>query len=108
MEGERWILIGIVGDSRMIISFRHKGLEELYTAGRSAKIDSKKHRRIIRRLDALNAARIPSDVNVPGFNFHQLQGIDPPRYSVHVNGPWAITFGFEGENAAQVDFENYH
>ncbi len=27
-----------------------------------------------------------TDLNVPGFNFHGLQGM-PKRYSIHVNGP---------------------
>ena len=42
-------------------------------------------------------------MRVPGFDFHPLRGFDPPRYSVHVNGPWCITFEFDGENAAKVD-----
>jgi proteic killer suppression protein len=25
-----------------------------------------------------------------------------------VNGPWCITFEFEGKDAVQVDFEQYH
>jgi plasmid maintenance system killer protein len=32
----------------------------------------------------------------------------PVRYSVHVNGPWCITFEFEGGDATRVDFEQYH
>ena len=47
-------------------------------------------------------------MNVPGFDFHALGGFKPTRYSVHVNGPWCITFEFNGENAARVDFEQYH
>jgi proteic killer suppression protein len=27
---------------------------------------------------------------------------------VHVNGPWCITFEWQGENANKIDFENYH
>jgi proteic killer suppression protein len=27
---------------------------------------------------------------------------------VHVNGPWCITFEFEGGDAYRVDFEQYH
>jgi addiction module HigA family antidote len=41
---------------------------------------------ILRRLDALDVAAKPADMNVSGFNFHSLQGFDPTRYSVHVNG----------------------
>ena len=34
-----------------------------------------------------------------------LRGFKPPRYSVHVNGPWCVTFEFEG---GAPDFEQYH
>lgn len=30
------------------------------------------------------------------------------RYSIHVNGPWCITFEFENGSAYRVDFEQYH
>jgi proteic killer suppression protein len=39
--------------------------------------------------------------------FHGLQGA-PKRYSVHVNGPWCITFEFVDGDALNVDFEQYH
>nr|WP_084173439.1 type II toxin-antitoxin system RelE/ParE family toxin [Halomonas zincidurans] len=29
-------------------------------------------------------------------------------YSVHVDGNWAVTFTFDGEDADQVDYEDYH
>ncbi len=91
----------------MIISFRHKGLAELFADGKTAKIDRKMHPRIIERLDALEAAKRPSDMNIPGHKFHSLHTV-PVRYTVHVNGPWCITFEFDGENAARVDLEQYH
>jgi hypothetical protein len=50
----------------------------------------------------------PEDMNLPGFDFHALRGFSPTRYMVHVNGPWCITFEFDGKDAAQVDFEQYH
>jgi toxin HigB-1 len=46
-------------------------------------------------------------MNVPGFDFHPLRGFKPTRYSVHVNGPWCITFEFEDGDACRVDFEQY-
>jgi proteic killer suppression protein len=63
--------------------------------------------RALRRLDAINAAKTPDALNLPGFDFHPLQG-KPKRYSVHVNGPWCITFEWAGENAQRVNLENYH
>ena len=36
------------------------------------------------------------------------EGHKPPRYSIHVNGPWCLTFEFEEGDAHRVDFEQYH
>ncbi|MCX8518064.1 MAG: type II toxin-antitoxin system RelE/ParE family toxin [Rhodoferax sp.] len=91
----------------MIESFRHKGLRQLFENGSSAKLQNALAERALRRLDALDIAQTPESMNIPGFNFHELQG-KPKRYSVHVNGPWCITFAWQGENAVQVDFVNYH
>jgi len=92
----------------MIKSFRHKGLEALFVGGKTAKINASYHRRVLVRLDALDASMAPADMNLPGFDFHRLHGFDPTRYSVHFNGPWCITFSFEGTDATHVDFEQYH
>lgn len=67
----------------------------------------KMHDRILERLDALNASRQPKDMDVPGFDFHALKG-KPKRYTVHINGPWCVTFEFDGEDAYRVDYEQYH
>ena len=92
----------------MIKSFKNKALADLFATGKSAKIDAKIHKRILVRLDRLEAAERPEDMNLPGFNFHALSGFNPTRYTVHVNGPWCITFEFDGTDAARVDFEQYH
>ena len=60
------------------------------------------------RLDRLNAATAPEQMNLPGFDFHALKGLVPTRYTVHVNGPWCITFEIESGDALRVDFEQYH
>ncbi len=92
----------------MIKSFRHKGLRNLFHKGSSAKIDARLHVRLTRRLDALDQATVPENMNVPGWDFHGLLGFDPPRYTVHVNGPWCITFEFQDGDALRIDFEQYH
>jgi proteic killer suppression protein len=91
----------------MIKRFIHKGLAELWSVGKTSKINKEFFERILRRLDRLDAACSPEDMNLPGFDFHGLKG-KPKRYSVHVNGPWCITFAFDGEDADRVDFEQYH
>ena len=92
----------------MIRTFRSKALAELWSKGRTAKIDAKLHRRILVRLDRLNAASAPEQMNLPGFDFHALKGFAPARYTIHVNGPWCITFEFDAGDALRVDFEQYH
>ena len=92
----------------MIVTFVGKGLGELFEKRKTAKIDAKLQPKALRILDALDRATRPEDMRIPGFDFHPLRGFDPTRYSVHVNGPWCITFAFEGENAVSVKFEQYH
>jgi proteic killer suppression protein len=92
----------------VIKSFRNKYVAQLFNVGSTAKIDAKLHKRILVRLDRIENAERPEDMNLPGFDFHALRGFNPTRYSIHVNGPWCITFEFEGANAANVDFEQYH
>lgn len=91
----------------MIKSFRSRPLKTFWTTGNAGKIKADLIKRLTRRLDALDAAASPEDLNLPGFDFHKLQG-KPTRYSTHINGPWCITFGWDGEDAIDVDLEQYH
>ncbi len=50
----------------------------------------------------------PEDMNIPGFKFHQLSGDRKGTYAVTVTGNWRITFRFDGEDAIDVDLEDYH
>ena len=91
----------------MIKSFQHRGLKELFEKGRTRRINPSFHRRILRRLDALDSARKLESLNIPGFDFHKLEG-KPVRYTLHVNGPWCVTFEWEDKNAYRVNWEQYH
>lgn len=91
----------------MIKTFKSKGLAELWTLDRTAKIDAKLHARILRILDRLDVVVVPQEMNIAGFKFHALRG-KPTRYTVHANGPWCVTFEFENGHAYHVDFEQYH
>jgi toxin HigB-1 len=92
----------------VIRTFRNKALADLWSGGKTSKIDQKMHSRILRRLDRLNVAAAVTEMNLPGFDFHALRGFNPTRYTVHVNGPWCITFEFQNGDAFAVDFEQYH
>ncbi len=91
----------------MIKGCRHKGLKELHRNGRSRRVRQDQVAKLLRLLDALNAAAAPENMNVPGFGFHGLQG-KPKRYAVSINGPWRVTFGWDGTDAIDVDLEQYH
>jgi toxin HigB-1 len=91
----------------MIESFVHKGLKELFEDGKSARIQRALHSRIIRRLDAIDSATSIDDLKIPGFNFHGLEGA-PKRFSIHINGPWCLTFEWREDNAYRLNLENYH
>jgi proteic killer suppression protein len=91
----------------MIRSFRHRGLARYFNNADSRGIPPELRERIARRLSALDAATSAQSMNVPGFDFHALRG-KPTRYSVHVNGPWCITFEWNEGDALRVDLENYH
>ena len=89
------------------MSFRHKGLSELFETGQSRRIRQDLYSRCLRRLEALDQAETLYDLNVPGFDLHGLHGT-PKRYSMQVNGPWCITFEWNEGEALRVDLEQYH
>jgi proteic killer suppression protein len=91
----------------MIRSFKSRALHVYWRSGDASGIRADHVERIRRRLDALDAASRPGDMNIPGFNFHRLRG-KPIRYRVHINGPWCLTYEWDGEDAVRVNLEQYH
>ena len=91
----------------MIASFRHKGLEEICLSGKTRRIGADRIGKCTRILQLLVVAARPEDMNIAGFRFHGLRG-KPKRWSVCVTGNYRITFGWLGEHALEVDFEDYH
>jgi toxin HigB-1 len=91
----------------VIKSFRHKGLARLFLQNDPSRVRSDLVRRCRIRLSALHRAEHVTALNIPGFDLHALRG-KPPRYSLHVNGPWCITFEWRDGHAWRVDLEQYH
>ena len=90
----------------MIRSFRHKGLKELYTEGKSRRLRPDMLARCIDVLTNLDVAGAPEAMNIPGFYFHGLRG-NPKRWSVRVNRNYRITFGWN-KGPVDIDLEDYH
>jgi proteic killer suppression protein len=93
---------------RVIRSFRHKGLEAFFTRDDPRKILADRVDRITRLLDRLDGAKVPQDMNLPGWGFHELKGKRKGEYAVSVSGNWRITFRFESVDAFDVNLEDYH
>lgn len=91
----------------MIKTFRSKELAALWE-GKRTRIDGRFQSRILVRLDALDGVVDVALLNLPGYELHALRGHIPTRYTIHVNGPWCITFEFSEVDAYRVDFEQYH
>lgn len=92
----------------VIESIRHKGLKRFFQDGDASKLDANHVEKIREILTALDAAESEQDMDLPTLGFHALAGDMKGRFAVKVQGPWRITFEFEGGNAKRVDFENYH
>lgn len=92
----------------MIKSFSHKGLEDFFYDGNTKGIQAKHADKLRYRLDRLNNAEAISDMDVPGYNLHQLKGDLKGHWAINVSGNWRMTFRFDGGNAYIVNYQDYH
>ena len=92
----------------MIESFRHRGLQQFFTKGTTAGIQTKHKKRIRLILARLHAYMCPQDMNLPGLRLHPLKGRRKGTWAVSVTGNRRITFQFDGPDAIDVGYEDYH
>lgn len=92
----------------MILSFRHKGLEQFFKTGSTAGIQAKHANRLRLILATLENAETVYAMNVPNWHLHQLSGKLADHWSVKVDENWRITFQFKKGNAEIVDYQDYH
>lgn len=79
-----------------------------FRTGSTAGIQPAHAARLSRQLQRLHVARRPQDMNIPGWQLHQLKGESAGHWSVRISGNWRLTFSFEGEHAILVDYRDYH
>jgi len=92
----------------MIRSFRSRGLKRYLEEGDRSKLNVMNLRRLDAILNTLDEAVRPDEMDVPGWRFHGLKGKLKGRYAVKVSGNWRVTFGWDGEDAIDLDLEDYH
>jgi len=92
----------------VIRTFKHRGLERFFLTGSKSGIQPAHAKRIRLILGRLNVSVAPLDMGLPGLYLHELKGQQSGRWSVRVSGNWRIMFKFEGPDALEVDYEDYH
>ena len=64
---------------------------------------------LYRKLQMLDAACTLNDLRVPPSNHpEKLKGDLRGRYSIRVNRQWRLCFQWNGEEAVEVEFVDYH
>jgi proteic killer suppression protein len=59
-------------------------------------------------LAVLSRARVPSDLNLPGFRLHPLKDRLKGFWSVTVRANWRVIFRFRDGHVWDVDLIDYH
>lgn len=92
----------------MIAGFRHKGLKRFHEDDDARRLPPGMVERVRTILSALDVAESPSDLDLPSFRLHPLKGDLRGFWSVTVRANWRIVFRFDGKNAVDIDFLDYH
>lgn len=94
----------------MIKTFKHKGLKLLWEKGDGSKLPAEHINRIERMLEIVDSAqRVPDDFGAfQNWNIHKLSGDLKDFWSIKVNKNYRIIFLFDGVNANDVDYIDYH
>jgi proteic killer suppression protein len=92
----------------VIRSFRHKGLQLFFESGTKSGIRPEQAARLRLVLGRLQASVSPEDMNLPGLRLHELKATRKGTWSVTVSGNWRVTFRFDGKDAVDVNYEDYH
>jgi len=93
----------------MIISFSHKGLQELFEKGKTKHLPQERIKKIKGLLTIINTATIPRDFHLPKSRTHKLKK-NPyiGFWSIDVSGNYRIIFKFENGNATDVNYLDTH
>lgn len=92
----------------MIVSLGNKALKLYYEKGDASKLQPQHVSKIRLILSRLDAAKLPKDMDVPGYNLHQLTGDMKEFWAVKVDKNYRIIFRFVGEDVQDVDYIDYH
>jgi toxin HigB-1 len=94
----------------MIKDFLDKNLENCWRHAKCQKIRPDLRRRVLMKLDSMDAAICLDDLkNPPGNHLHPLQGKDYIGcWAISVSGPWRLVFVPNNGDIYNVRLEQYH
>ena len=93
----------------MIKSFADKTTEQIFDGVAVRRLDSGLQKQALRRLRYLDAAATLEDLRAPPSNrLEALLGDRKGFHSIRVNDQWRLVFRWDGGNAFDVGFVDYH
>lgn len=92
----------------VIKRFRHKGLETLFSTGSTKGVDAQLAPKLRRMLSLLHSGPLPEAMALPGYKLHPLKGDREGSWAAWVTGNTRLTFEIDGDDATNVDLEDYH
>jgi toxin HigB-1 len=87
---------------------KHHALKRLVKSGDASKINAQWRRKVERILALLHIAVAPSELDLPGFGYHELKHDRKGTHAVTIQGNWRITFKWDEQGPYDVDMEDYH
>ena len=94
--------------SKVIRSFKHRGLKRLYVDGDARGVRPDLVDTVERILTVLDNAVTLQALNIPRYRLHPLKGELKGLWSVTVRANWRIVFRFEGPDAFDLELIDYH
>lgn len=94
----------------MIRGFKDKQLELCWKIGTCKKMRPDLKRRVLMKLDSIDAAACLEDLSHPPSNhLHRLHGkAYADCWAISVNGPWRLVFRLENNDIYDLRLEQYH
>ena len=94
----------------MIKNYRDKRLRLLWETGKSGKLPADQLIRIRQMLELIDSAQsVPQDFEFfRSWKIHPLKGNLKGYWSLTVKENWRIVFRFDGKNAFDLDYLDYH
>ena len=92
----------------MIRTFKNRALKKFFEKDDRSKINPDHTDRLEDILFSLDVAMTPSDMDLKGWDLHQLKGQLKGFWSVSISGNYRVWFRFQDIDVYDVDYGDYH